>query len=308
MNAIITDADKIDFFCSDLSRESGEPMFGTAPAVDVWFLLEYGGPWLAKATEDNDLSPATQAWLHGALALTKRGRIQFIKQSRTPSATGITFFVALAREVAPLLYEFHFDSYDDLHSLDLARLLAGDAGREHLRPDPLYLVCTNGRRDRCCARLGLALYQALAEQVGDAAWQTTHLGGHRFAPTLAAFPDGTCYGRLAVEDLEPLVQAQQAGQLYLSHLRGRSCYASLVQAAEYFLRQETGQRAGDAYRLLGAQSGGDNAWLVRIAEPATGAIHQLTVQQTAVTRPVGCSPAKSKSLPQFHLVPIKKET
>jgi hypothetical protein len=299
--------DQADFFCADLSREAGEPMIGTAPAATAWFLLEYGGPWAAKATEDNDLPPSTQAWLTGALARAGKGRLQFIKQNRTSPAVGITFFLALAREVTPLLYEFHLDSYADLESLDLASLLAGDAGRQHLRSEPLYLVCTNGRRDRCCARLGLSLYLALDRQVGDAAWQTTHLGGHRFAPTMVSFPSGACYGRLQTMDLRPLVKTQEAGQLYLSRLRGRSCYADLIQAADWFLRQETGQRARDAYRLLDVQTTADNVSMVRFSEPTTATIHRLTLQIAAVTRPVSCSPAKSKSVPHFELISIQRE-
>ncbi len=307
MSESITRTDQADFFCADLSRETGEPMIGTAPAAETWFLLEYGGPWSAKATEDNDLPPATQAWLAGALALADKGRLQFIKRNRTSPAAGITFFLALAREVQPVFYEFHLDSYADLQSLDLAGLLAGDAGRQYLRSEPLYLVCTNGRRDRCCARLGLSLSLALDEQVGDAAWQTTHLGGHRFAPTLVTFPDGFCYGRLEATDLPPLVRAQEAGQLYLDRLRGRSCYEGLIQAADAFLRHETGQLSPEAYHLLGVQPTADNVSVVSFSEPATAAIHRLTIQIAAVTRPVSCSPAKNKSLPHFELILTTRE-
>jgi len=307
LSEFVSRTDQADFFCADLSREAGEPMIGTAPAATVWFLLEYGRPWAAKATEDNDLPPSTQAWLAAALALAGRGRLQFIKQNRSSPAAGVTFFLAQAREVAPLLYEFHLDSYADLQSLDLAGLLAGDAGRQHLRSEPLYLVCTNGRRDRCCARLGLGLYLALDQQVGNAAWQTTHLGGHRFAPTMASFPDGACYGRLEAADLPPLVKAQKAGQLYLDHLRGRGCYADLVQAADAFLRQETGRRSWDAYRLLDVQTTADDVSVVRFSEPATATIHRLTIRITAVTRPVSCSPAKSKPVAEFQLISASKE-
>jgi hypothetical protein len=304
----VSQLDATDFFCSDLSREAGEPLAGTAPAVDLWLLLEYDGPWRARATEDNELPPSAQAWLAQALSLTEKGRTQFVKQSRPSPAAGLTLYVALAREIDPLLYEFHLDSYDDLSSADLPGLLADPAAfAENRRTDPLYLVCTNGRRDRCCARHGLAFYQALDEQVGDAVWQTTHLGGHRFAATMAAFPDGTCYGRLAPVDLAPLVQTQQAGELYLEHMRGRSCYAPIVQAADSFLRQETGQLALDAYRLLDAQSGEDGVWLVRFTGPAAGTIHLVAVQQTAVTRPVSCNPVKSKPVSYFQLISATQE-
>jgi hypothetical protein len=243
--------------------------------------------------------------------MVDKARVQFVKQNRTSPAVGLTFFLALTREVAPLLYEFRLDSYHDLESLDLPGLLAGDAGFRHLRSEPLYLVCTNGRRDRCCSRLGLGLYLALDRHVGQAAWQCTHLGGHRFAPTLVTFPDGACYGRLADADLPPLIRAQQAGQLYLNRLRGRSCYEDVVQAAEWFLRQETGAQMGDDFRLLEAKPGSNgHRWRVRFAAPSTGAVHLVVLTRT-LSEPaqlVGCSPPKRKLLPQFHLLAVQQES
>ena len=51
---------------------------------------------------------------------------------------------------------------------------------------PIVLVCAHGRRDACCARLGPPLFDALAPHCPpDALWQSSHLGGHRFAPERA---------------------------------------------------------------------------------------------------------------------------
>ena len=50
--------------------------------------------------------------------------------------------------------------------------------------DPLYLVCTHGKRNVCCARLGGPLAQALAARHPGQVWETTHVGGHRFAANL----------------------------------------------------------------------------------------------------------------------------
>jgi hypothetical protein len=299
-----------DIFCADLSLEVGMPMIGTAPVVDAWFLLEYDGPWTAKATSDNNLPQPVQDWLAGAVEMAGRGRLQFIKQKQTASRPGFAFFVALAREINPLLYEFHFESYDHLLSLDLSGLLAGESGvRQNPRTEPLYLVCTNGKRDRCCSRLGLTLYKALDERLGADAWQCTHLGGHRFAPTMVTFPGGTCYGRLTPADLAPLVTTQSQDELLLTHLRGRSCYEQVVQAADWFLRQETGLPGRDAYRLLDARPIDETQWAIRFAAPATGEIYRLLLSQTMsdAAYMVSCSPAKSKPLPQFNLISMKKE-
>ena len=298
-------------FCSDLARQRGEPLFASAVHVDVWFLLEYEGAWTAQATADNDLPPATQRWLQAQLALTDRGRLQFIKRAAGRPEAGLTFFVALAREAKPLLYEFRPADYEALQQLDLAPLLNGDgsAVADRLRLTPLYLVCTNGKRDRCCARDGLALYQALAERVGSAAWQTTHLGGHRFAPTLISFPEGAVYGRLAPADVDSFIRTQARGRLAPAHLRGRSCYPAPAQAAAHFLRSQRGLNEWASFRLLelseeAQRPDGTARWTVRFEEAESGRIHRLSVGRTLSETPqvVSCSPVKTKPVARFQLL------
>ncbi len=99
--------------------------------------------------------------------------------------------------------------------------------------------------------------------------------------------------------------AHEQGQLYLSHLRGRCCYEKVVQAADYFLRQETGALDGASYRLVDFhQIEGDAHWIVRFREPASGRIHQLTLalETAARERLVSCSPFMAKAVPSFRLV------
>jgi hypothetical protein len=63
-------------------------------------------------------------------------------------------------------------------------------------------ICTHGSHDKCCARYGYPFYRkakAIAADLGldqVRVWQVSHIGGHRFAPTLVSFPDGRYYGAL----------------------------------------------------------------------------------------------------------------
>ena len=99
---------------------------------------------------------------------------------------------------------------------------------------PMVLVCTHGRRDRCCARYGFPVFRHLHESLPqDMIWQTSHIGGHRFAATLLLFPHAYCYGQLSAETALDVVQAWSEGQLAHGHLlRGRTCYPRWAQAAE----------------------------------------------------------------------------
>ena len=61
-------------------------------------------------------------------------------------------------------------------------------GSPHNRP--LLLVCTHSKRDLCCAMYGRPLAAGLASNpnYAQAVWETSHLGGHRFAPTAVQLP------------------------------------------------------------------------------------------------------------------------
>lgn len=299
------ETDTAQVFCSDLSRKMGESMVGTAARVEAWFLLEYEGVWGAKATEENELPWVVQNWLKEKLSAVGEGRLQFIKQDRPAGSRGICFFVALPREAAPSLYRFRLDAYEDLLDLDVKAVASGDSNYdEFIHPESLYLVCTNGRRDRCCARSGMALFQGLVAYVGDTVWQSTHLGGHRFAPTVLTVPDGAFYGRLTPADLASFVKSQQDRHLYLDNLRGRCCYEKVAQAADHFLRQKTRVLERSAYRLSGSRRLDERHWLVTFVSPDSGEVHRLTLAQesSAAEQVVSCSPPKTKAVTHFHFV------
>jgi hypothetical protein len=104
----------------------------------------------------------------------------------------------------------------------------------------MFLVCTNGRRDACCALRGRAVLAALSDEHADAAWECTHLGGHRFAGNLVCLPDGIIYGRVTPEDAPRLAAAYRQGRLDPEYLRGRSMLPASAQVAEIELRRRLG--------------------------------------------------------------------
>lgn len=300
-----------DIFCCQLSRRLQEPLLATAVHNTYWFLLEYDRPWAARATEENDLPRAVQEWLDAQLEATAgRGRVQFIKKPPGEQpADHLTFFVAHARQQQPRLYRFQLQRYEDLLSLDLSGLLAGEAGFEGLRhSESLFLVCTNGRRDRCCALRGLEIVEALKAVAGDAVWQTTHVGGHRFAPNILTFPDGTYYGRLEAQEAPAFVARQLQGEIDVEHLRGRACYTKPVQAADTFLRRETGIRALDALPHVATVNPQANQYEAQF-EAQDGTRYTVQLRRTPSDLPVyaSCGKPQTKPLWEYHLLSIGQD-
>jgi hypothetical protein len=154
--------------------------------------------------------------------------------------------------------------------------------------EPIFLVCTNGKRDACCALRGRALVAALAADHAERVWECTHLGGHRFAGNLVCLPDGIIYGRVAPSDGPRLADAYLHGRIDASLLRGRSAWPAPAQVAEQALRIGRALTAVDAVRLVDASVAERHA-VVTLAT-AGGDEHRFELVREAAgqPRPISC--------------------
>ena len=173
-------------------------------------------------------APRTRDWLDRTLAAIaesgRKARAQFIRRPELDTDETTLF---IAEEGA--LKRFRGLGYDDIRGLSLDSPRFEEVGETH------YFVCTNGQRDLCCARYGLPAYAELRALAGNRTWQTTHLGGHRFAPNVLVLPQGAIYGRVFPEEVADFVETIETGALSRNHLRGRSAYSPEAQVAEALL-------------------------------------------------------------------------
>lgn len=91
---------------------------------------------------------------------------------------------------------------------DLSQFAIYQQDTQHLRE---MLVCTHAQIDLACGRFGTPLYRHLRKTYGQPnqprrVWQSTHFGGHQFAPTLIDLPTGQVWGHLEPEILPQLVE------------------------------------------------------------------------------------------------------
>jgi hypothetical protein len=212
-------------------------MAGTASTVRSWLLLEDPGPWGRDALRDARLPERV------GLELQRRCRAAGVRpllirraSSTASPAGGLGCFAIRSGPEPPWIERTRLAKVTDILDLDLPSL--GRGVRPGFEPvdGPLFLVCTHGRRDVCCAERGRPLARALATAVPGATWESSHVGGDRFAGNLVAFPHGLYLGRVEPDQADEVARQYADGRISLRHLRGRSCYPMPVQAAEHELR------------------------------------------------------------------------
>lgn len=265
---------KAVFFCSDLSKDAGEPLFGTASHSKIWFLLEHPAPWGRKALLENRLPDSVREHLKTALEQIDGSRAQLIRQSYTPNET-FSFFIVHTRESAPLIRRFKVHNYEELLALDLPKLIAEANHSSEWSADPVYLVCTDGNHDKCCAKYGLRAYRSLREKFGDDVWETSHVGGDRFAANLLCFPHGLYYGRVSDLEAECVIREYRKGRIFLGNYRGRVSYPKNAQIGEYFLRKQTGKYGLDSFRLVGQKSLDEEVAETSFESTVDGSLHTI---------------------------------
>lgn len=240
-------------FCSDVRAALGEPVLATAPPrAASWLLVEHPGPWPSDDLPA-DLPTAAVAVLEQAEQAGVRP--QLVRPVRDRRRAGARVWTASVRRADRWLQRADLPDLAALAELDVEALAAGRRPGFGVDTDvPVLLVCTHGRRDVCCARLGRPAAAALTGAVPATVLETTHVGGDRFAPNLVVLPLGSYHGGVTAP--REVALAALDGRVVLEHFRGRAGSERAVQAADWFLRRELGVEGLDDVRHVGQLDGG----------------------------------------------------
>ena len=243
------------------------PAWGTAKVARVIVAVEVPGAWGRDAVGDSGLPQPADATLY------------LIRRVGRHAVAGETarVFVGGGFGDEPWLVEA------TLRREDVTGLLTGDvADRARLacfgfaaRPEPVLLVCTNGRRDACCAVRARPVAEAAHAAAPDNVWEVSHIGGHRFAPTAIHLPSGQTFGRLTGDTAAALATASTSSpanpvvqQLFSSTThRGRIDLEPVAQVAETWWRQQHPDLTLAPVSGIGAPvANGDDGWLVSLPD------------------------------------------
>jgi hypothetical protein len=99
-------------------------------------------------------------------------------------------------------------------------------------------ICTHANRDQCCGKFGTELYEKLRKVVSFEKdkiriFRSSHIGGHRYSPTMLELPSLNCWGHLDEASALKIILRSGDTKSVLEHFRGSAFLSSAYfQVAE----------------------------------------------------------------------------
>ena len=199
--------------CSLVSRANGEEPIGSAKPFQTSLMVEVPQPWQRDVIGSRRFPEGLRGVLESAAEDGRIGKLGGLLPDREYSRRGHTRLLFFRRPAGPFaVYEREdllvpdgglIPAVEDL--LDRAEGSPNESsGLARYRQETPHvrdiLVCTHGSRDVCCGKFGYPVYDLLRRRHAAPGrirvWRTSHLGGHRFAPTMIEYPEGRLWGHL----------------------------------------------------------------------------------------------------------------
>lgn len=317
-------------WCSNQSADEQLP--GTAAQQRYWVLLEHPAAWSRDILDGHvfgeELTDKLRAHLAHAearlLLIRRPGREgQHFQRRRVyliDSAPGRSSVrtVEIDEPADLLCLDLHTGELDPTQPTHTATPSA-----PRTMSGPVVLVCTHGKRDQCCAVRGRPVAAKLSAEVGEElaaadpasrVWETSHTGGHRFAPVMLVMGAGLTYGSFTDTHYVEAVRAVLRGKLTLTGYRGRSAFTATEQVAEVAIRsrleaEATAPGAGTEIDSLSMQPDAstveDNEATIAVRHQDGRTWHVDMRRRALPSRPASCG-AAPKPASTWDVVDIRE--
>jgi len=303
----------MDPWCAETSRERDETLVATASRVERWLLVQHDGAWGPESVPSGRM-PVAAARALARTAAAAGARLLLLRRPAGVAQEGGRWVYAVdSRPGSERVLARHVE--DDAELEDLAPPYGSGPDGE---PDgwaavaePLLLVCTHGRHDRCCALRGRPVAAALAGRHPRTTWECSHVGGDRFAANLLVLPDGLYFGRVEADEVLALAAALEDGDLAVDRLRGRSSLSMPAQAAQHFARARLGRSRRHDLAVVGQEGAGPDRWRVHLAgtegRPPVEVVVRYDRAGDGAAHVLTCGAGEAKRAPVFRLVELQAD-
>ena len=219
--------------CSDVEAE---PLAGSAKEETAYVLFESPGGWSRDVLDGDTFGEELTAKLKAKFAESGVGFQLIRRNGRRGRDVGKLRRCYLVWAKQQLMELVLLRGPEDVLDLDLSG--PGKNSGEKI-DGPLVLVCTHSKRDKCCAVKGRPLAARLTQKFPDSmVWESSHMKGHRFAPTVQLMPWAYSFGRLNDEAADQMVESARRGELFYPANRGRGIWSPQGQVAELAVARE----------------------------------------------------------------------
>jgi len=221
-------------YCSVLSRNSAEPLAGSAPFARHFVFITWPKKyWQYEALEAKGGFPqGLKKWMKEQSEVNGKISIRLVSRA------------GLSQDKVEIYIYPEKYCYSNVLPSQIPAVLESyfrDGITAAFSPAPIegeqIFICTHGRHDKCCAKFGQELadkmrYHVSRQKTAVEVWDSSHLGGHRFAATMIDFPTGRAYGHLSADELPNYLASRKAAQVYGRAYRGSVFLSGLEQVAE----------------------------------------------------------------------------
>ncbi|MTJ09684.1 sucrase ferredoxin [Anabaena sp. UHCC 0204] len=195
-----------NIFCTEESCQAKEDPIGTALNRQYYVLIEVPPPWASNPLDSKDIASKLQALKPAIDEVASSLRLLFIYNANYYE-TGKTRLI-IYYQTAEISSKYSKQEYILSDIDDAVPIIEKCINNETLESENTniqtrdFLVCTHGSHDKCCAKYGNPFYRQALATIEDLSlshvrvWQSSHFGGHRFAPTMIDLPEGRYYARL----------------------------------------------------------------------------------------------------------------
>lgn len=290
--------------CALQAQLRGDPMLGTAPPARRLLLVEQSGPWGPRGLVDSRADPEVATRIDVAAA-AGGARMQAIRRpGRHADHASDGHRVCLADVESGVTSWWHAATLAELADTLEASVQEGPDGARTLRapsdaradPAPIYLVCTHGKHDACCALRGRPVVRELAAVRPGRVWETTHVGGDRFAANVLVLPYGELYGRVLPFAAGEFAARVDEGLVVPELMRGRLGLAPVAQAALVHAHGRLAEPHRDALSVRGLERVDADTTRVRLRTPHGTAVVTMAASTTEPEQLTcrGASPARAR--------------
>ena len=220
--------------CSEFARSNRLLPPGSGLFLERAILVTVPLPWPKPAV--------SHAWLHVATSHATSSPVTSRLFAMDP-VEGPHFVEVYERHgETSRRYRRSFEQPDQIESIvaEIAQTPLGELpGADQVDMTPTLLVCTQGSHDTCCGTTGVVLADEIEAGRDYTVRRVSHTGGHRFAPTLLAFPEGRMWAFVDLEMVDRIATNSNTAADFINHGRGWwGAKTGPAQVAESVVRAE----------------------------------------------------------------------